>query len=1141
MIENVKQDQFNEQSPAFESALWIENYNPNAQRDSLIMRSEESNLYHIIQGSNILDATQYSGLVNHSVTNYPTNFSDYEDAREILICSNQYMQVTQPFYNDNYVVFMRRFSNAGYGADFSPHAGVSMEATAVVGWVPYIGSGGAEFTGWREPFHDSEEFPGWYVLGTFQDVARYGESLVFVTRPLLDLATSGNPGTYSIPEAYHTKLYPVYVWQWMDFSKKRSGINGGQKFWNGLKNADGTPIDLTLPKYRLWRVRRPSLSIAKGGLVEALALYQHPNTWKTMSGSDPTSVPVQLLFWESPLQTYAGFPNQTEYDAKFAAIEDSDDWELTKLYQNPFFADKSISFSESLELLDVDSLYQYGFDSVNRRILQTGEHQGIFQNGQDAVAFPKKESDGQVADTPAWDIKQYFVFRHGNVIVDIGGKDRPMRMLYMLTENRAPIGGHDNHNLVGDLTSVETKLYDPYADEDSYIHNRQSDASIGRVMNSVVVGTRMPNYLEAKIPRQWVQSEEVPFVLTAVVNGVEVVVLKDIYKIASHNYAFTESLFNPFYWDYIWNDMQGLRDIKYRGVSVGALATVSQTNFMNSIRLYTPPLSTYGQKAGGYYMGADVRYQQYTEMLPTVRNMKINGQYVCIPYYAGVYHSQGTSLFSYVQNRAIPYLYEPFNPTGEFAKGNSVIGQQYRLNNPHPLLHRDTTSDPWSTNPRNSAENYMQNIATDNRFGFYIPEHCEGNMLHFGLRIQEGFWDELSSMGISAFKLYVSKPDLQSSILRSLGLISVKEVPNGYYCKPKVSRDNNKDFSNYALVKTFLIEGEGTSVTNWDAYAGLPIATNAWKRQSGYIWAVPQDASGDARTSLPTFVDHNTDHSPALTSNHWTPDFILWDYPTKGPDLSLNSDGNYWDGIGARLVAVIKGRTFIGGCIDANGKEDVALVRYSDVQAGVAAQDIFTERNKVRIGHNAHTAFVTYREQLMFFSRYDNYRLQMPNVYDESTWEWLDGVGMGTFSQKTVCECPYGIIYCNESGIWITDGRLPKNLAVPILASYQRLIREEDLGDGQPDYLTQVAFLGEYTDKDGNPLYVKTSNSGINEYMECTYNYLHDEVCISSPMWKRDMSNSGRWIPVREFRLIYNFANENWRVESYDLPQTEVV
>ena len=470
--------------------------------------------------------------------------------------------------------------------------------------------------------------------------------------------------------------------------------------------------------------------------------------------------------------------------------------------------------------------------------------------------------------------------------------------------------------------------------------------------------------------------------------------------------------------------------------------------------------------------------------------------------------------------------YQPFNPSSELLFFDNSVPYQ-RFINPRNIISRfqfETDNirglnvTPWVS--LNSG--YFPPSFNDFRMVPYFPEICEGNTVHFALRIKEDMWQELSSQNVTAFNLYVSKPDFEDSILHSVGIVDIQKPPSTFYSKPIVKKHNIKVNQDFSLVKTWLIEGEGQSVGLWENYKGTPISTNAWKEDAGWIYTVPQNTDGTARSGLPTFVDFS--HKAIVASgDSWTPDFMLWDYPTKGKTLSLNSNGEYYDGIGARLVESIKGRVFIGGCIDTNGKEEPALVRYSDVQSGVIAQDIFSEANKIRIGHNYHTAFAQYREQLWLFSRYDHYRIQFPNVYDESTWEFLDATDQGTLSAKLLAITPYGIVFGNETGVWLTDGRIPSNIALNVLPTWNKMISNAPV---------EPAFLGDIASTDVVPI----SPKGWNEYLEVTYDHINDEIVCSTPIYK---TNIEEYTGIYELWLIYNFPNQNWRVEKYEVPVIE--
>ena len=93
--------------------------------------------------------------------------------------------------------------------------------------------------------------------------------------------------------------------------------------------------------------------------------------------------------------------------------------------------------------------------------------------------------------------------------------------------------------------------------------------------------------------------------------------------------------------------------------------------------------------------------------------------------------------------------------------------------------------------------------------------------------------------------------------------------------------------------------------------------------------------------------------------------------------MILNYSGTTWDGVGARCIAVVKGRTFIGGCYDERGIEEQAIVRYSIAQGAVISPDLFAEEDTLRVGHEPITALVEFREQLWVFNKSYSYRIQM--------------------------------------------------------------------------------------------------------------------------------------------------------------------
>lgn len=1108
MIENIKQDLPNEVNPVFDSALWIQNYNPNLQRESLILRGE------MIEASADGDTLPFLDIGLFS--SFSTLVGQYGDnnanvaLKESVVIHNEYMQCILPVYGEVFIRFIRRFplavvNMATNGDDYIPSdMGITtpVEATAVVAYVPYYNNSGLQH-GWFEAHTELSlsgtwvEFPGWYALGMVSDVARYGESIMFCNvfneyEPTTELTTD-----------VKNKCYPVYVWNWWDLSKKRAGINGDKKFWNGLDVGD-----LSDPKYRLWRIRKPSMQIVKDNIVEAVALYDFsPMTWCKFDGTacDGTNEsPVQLLIWESPIQVYDfnSFRKDTVAhllsDIKDIAERDYHVNSIYATYRNPNLNLDNISYIDSIETLDIPGLYAYDNMpdvplGINRRNKQTESANGVYVDGA-IVEFPI--SDPSADGDAAWSVTGGFAYYEHPVECNVDGVVKSLNLLICYTEDR---GSEWRTQADNEYLEQRCTYRDPYSSSGG---TNGDAAGITTLSNAhAVFGTKLPNYLEANIPRQWICGEEIPFLLTATINGVEVQILKDTYRVSTKNYALLPQLCSPFWWS------------NENGLGIGPVPYMRTTYIADSS--VVPVASD--------YIHPMLAHDEFARILAA--RINTGGHEIALSYYHGVLFTGSRDKFTV--KRRITMGYEPFNPSSEILTFNVDHKPYQRFVNPKNIISRFQFEDyntrginltPYTT--LNSG--FFPESFDEFRMVPYFPELCEGNTVHFGLRIKNDMWQDLSSQNVTAFNLYVSKPDFNDSILRSVGTIDIQEPPSTLYAKPIVKKHNIKTSQDFALVKTWLIEGEGQTVGDWDNYKGSPLATNAWYEDTDWTYAVPQDNDGTARTSLPTFVDFSC-KTAVSESASWTPDFMLWDYPTRGKTLSLNSNGEYYDGIGARLIEVIKGRVFIGGCLDADGKEDPALVRYSDVQSGVIAQDIFSEANKIRIGHNYHTAYMQYREQLWLFSRYDHYRIQFPNVYDESTWEFLDATDQGTLSPKLLCSTPYGIVFGNETGVWLTDGRIPSNIGLDVLPTWNKLLNDDPV---------RPAFLGDISAFDVIPITAK----GWNEYLEVTYDQVNDELICSTPIYRTDRE---QYISQYELWLIYNFPNQNWRVEKYDIPRPD--
>jgi len=420
-------------------------------------------------------------------------------------------------------------------------------------------------------------------------------------------------------------------------------------------------------------------------------------------------------------------------------------------------------------------------------------------------------------------------------------------------------------------------------------------------------------------------------------------------------------------------------------------------------------------------------------------------------------------------------------------------------------------------------------------------KYAYASLMYFTIGVSTEFMEKLIDVGCTSLSLWASKPNSNDHTLRSIGIAF--DSPSGNsYTKPENFSTDVPDYTKMALLKKFVIDGRTERPDTYSDWTARPLATNAWNIRTDptgfqeYI-AVPLPALDEtmliATPILPNdnYVEAYLDDPVANNywgagAPYWTPDFIVWDYPTE-TTLFLNSSGKYWKGLGAKLITVIKGRTFIGGCIGADGIEEQAILRYSDVQGGAISPDVFSEERKIQVGHMPHTALLEFREQLWAFSRYQFYRIGMASITQEETWEFFDVVEQGCFNVKSAIVVPYGVCFCNEAGVWLSEGGEPQNLALPILPTYQHI------SSGTQYLYTTINQL------DGVP-YI--DEKGINPYMELNYDSFNDEILISSPLFTvvQNDDNNTDYLPNTDFTMIFSFKYKTWRIESSVVPPYEL-
>jgi len=126
---------------------------------------------------------------------------------------------------------------------------------------------------------------------------------------------------------------------------------------------------------------------------------------------------------------------------------------------------------------------------------------------------------------------------------------------------------------------------------------------------------------------------------------------------------------------------------------------------------------------------------------------------------------------------------------------------------------------------------------------------------------------------------------------------------------------------------------------------------------------------------------------------------------------------------------------------------------------------------------------------------------------------------------------PYGVVWANSSGVWISDGRMPEKMTGAVPALY------ESLATGKPyPYDSALNF--------GN---IPAWPSNKNPYLEVSYDPFEDEIIVSTPVSTYETGDSGTNNPAifNAYDLIWSFEKKSWRMESlqskiFDSPLSEM-
>jgi hypothetical protein len=995
--ENIKQDINVEAGKAPTSLLWLENYNPNLEFESLVKR------FGIRPLMDYLSLRQYSRNLFEASLGIDT-FTLLKN----LVKHSTVIHTINPISNETHLFFLSRVP-FGSERDYLPaghpllDSGDLHEATALVSHTVEYRTETEKMAMWTEPFMANAtsqlpvmEFPGWYVFGTFQDACKYGESIIYVTKLM---GIKNNLGEYidfngkKIDADYYDSvnnrkeicnyMYPCYLWKRWDITKARDDDRAA--YWNGLELDNQDPDGkLSARQYfSRWKTMKPSMSLIREKEFGVAYIDDAKKVIDLTTGLE-SKRKVALVIWEESL-----FDNPYFYD-KFASDSKKTTYPVWEgIFANQIHAITSYNIVTTIEELN------------NERLVS-----GLIERSDMFMNIP------QIFTTAPYQLIPKLEYPDGKAV------------------------RYQHRNRAGDAFKCVI-----YGEE-------EKDRATGyaeTMYKAVTFG--LPDYLSLGIPRCWLQGDKIPILLTAKINGIEVIVAEEIY-------------------------------------------TVRKELILN-------PTTTY----------------------------PYNVEQMDLMWLAS--YDNGTA----VPNGTVDRVTDPALPVAKHARVCGILPS-----NP---------PEPWE-------------YASLNDY----------TVLYFSLKLDP---DYIIDADIESIQVYVARPlTTEPGLFNHIGVYNpMTQPPQGLYAKPFLPRKEDKDYSKYGLIKTFVIKGKGEPQYSWhykhyDFFKNGPARTNAWGKldiAENSIWALPQEDNNPevaadenrfpyVRNIMPdnTFsvspIDVNNAHNgtngefdPEKT---WTPDFMLWDYPLNTPPLNLQSNGKYWEGLGARLCIVVQGRTILGGCINKEGEEEQGLIRPSAVQGAAISPDVFNELDKLKVGHLPHTAVVEFREQMIWFNRQANYRIITPRIGQMATWEFLDAQqGQGTFSQKTVCVTPQGVVYGNESGIWISDGRKAESMSESRNNEMSITSLWQKLSTNKPYLFLQQTDPGE----------VYVNEEGYNSYLEFVYDEGNNELNIITPVSRKAQKIVDPWAEIlqadsglsinlnldTELRLIYSFSANNWRVETYDL------
>ena len=1065
MTDSVENDyQFESEKP-FDNHLWIENFNTNNIIHSITLRN---GITYSNEGTLIgLDANEYSEAVVLDAFNNKA-YNKYYGA----ICVN----TNRPYDHNMILIFTNKLIDGYEGTSIIART-LNEDLRAI----------------WHEPYILDNEPETVKLYGEFRDAFNYANNIFIVTEKSQEHIEN------------NLYLYPVYIYRYEDYSDYRYVF---------------LPYDYKPLSRSMWKLRKPSkylidkdvaqdrnISVLNPYLLNPFdmdigyeAIYKRYfghsidyflvvkwsdwSSWQGTGGQEIRStVPddlrnletdhnkqdikyemnnerlsrnekINVIFWQTDIPPY-GSKADGPYIKLFCNHHDLD----TKRDYRKNFKDDYIVTIEDLATSNDDwrpyqKVLPYGYNTVDscHIKLPNSENYAMVSIGpMDRIGHPYTISTKRlnINDTA-------IALLNGYVKV----KSRPYDIIYKNTKEELTINCLINHGLHGrfigitdELVSIYNKSNDVFIDvlnEDSrvltYIRSNDSTewGQASRLQLPIFIAPTLYNYTKNNLPRTWMTGDEIKYVLTAVIDGVEVEVKRGEYKVPESFYYPTISHFDLYFFERVI--VSNSKDL-YLYYNVPS----------NSLKCGNPNSIHHAFNGGSY--------------ASLIGNSKKSMQ------------KSGLLTFNPIYMSDID-----ISSSGIEVDGNKKY-HKYPIVQLYPTWHR-------------------------------LPYICFTLRLNYS-DFQEAL-DDLPT-GLTQFKLYICEADNSNGyILRDINGNRINTSNTGYSNHMVRSENSN----NYRLVKTFTIRdtaGENVRYYDYERYrrhsqGSLGFTdSNRWKLHKPSLLDTNDGKGIDITRSFGTGIyaipqimnpeyDLNLRNKRGNNLIQWTPDFYLWDYPSASEPLidNLSAAGKeqLWDGVGARLVTATRGATIIGGCQDNKGNEEIGKLRISLMQNGKPTLDIFTKWDFLQVGRERHTAICNFNDTIIVFSEEGFSRVILNDINNASTWYISNEVrGQGVRSQKHVVVTPYGVVFMNRNGVYMTDGVQLEELSIDIKNTYKRFVNSAEL-------------------------YSNIYNPEIRGFdidsIELNYVSKHNELRLHA----NDMYGS-------EYVLIYSLYYKNWRVYRY--------